>query len=360
MSLICLVIPSLEAGGMERVTSELATYLCNYTHHDVHLVLYGRSREIFYNLPENIIIHKPVFEFNNRFRTWFTLKTLHYLRQKIKEIHPDAVLSFGELWNNFVLIALWGTHFTIVVSDRSSPAKRLKSYHQFLRRILYRRAKYVIVQTQKAKEIYCNFIPSEKLIVIPNPIKQISCNNNQKTERENIILSVGRLIHTKHHDRLIRIFAEIYFSDWKLVIIGGNAQKQNNWDTLSKLVADLNLNNRVMLLGYEKNVEEWYLRSSIFAFTSSSEGFPNVVGEALSAGLPVVSYDCMAGPSDMIIHEKNGFLVPVFDDITFAKYLKLLMEDEKLRYEMSLNAKQSITHLSVEKIGEKFTNVLLS
>jgi glycosyltransferase involved in cell wall biosynthesis len=65
---------------------------------------------------------------------------------------------------------------------------------------------------------------------------------------------------------------------------------------------------KVFLEGEQKEIDPWYHRAKLFAFTSSSEGYPNVVGEALSAGLPVVAYDCIAGPSDMIDDGKTGIL----------------------------------------------------
>ena len=81
---LCLVIPSLQAGGMERVMSELAGYFAEKNDIEVHLILYGISREIFYPVPESIIIHKPSFNFNNKSRWISSLRTLFYLRITIK------------------------------------------------------------------------------------------------------------------------------------------------------------------------------------------------------------------------------------------------------------------------------------
>jgi GalNAc-alpha-(1->4)-GalNAc-alpha-(1->3)-diNAcBac-PP-undecaprenol alpha-1,4-N-acetyl-D-galactosaminyltransferase len=122
---ICLIIPSLQAGGMERVMSELANYSVEKGGYEVHLILYGIKREIFYNISDKIIIHKPIFEFDNTKRTWSTLKTIFYLRKKLKEINPVASLSFGEYWNNLVLLSTLGTKIPVFVSDRSQPNKSL-------------------------------------------------------------------------------------------------------------------------------------------------------------------------------------------------------------------------------------------
>jgi glycosyltransferase involved in cell wall biosynthesis len=92
----------------------------------------------------------------------------------------------------------------------------------------------------------------------------------------------------------------------------------------------------------------------IFAFTSSSEGFPNVVGEAMSAGLPIIAYDCVAGPSDMIEDEKNGYLVELFDDETFKKKLKNLMQNDTLRKKMGIESRGLIQKYSADRVSEQF------
>ena len=186
--------------------------------------------------------------------------------------------------------------------------------------------------------------------VIGNPIRFI--NYDKKTVlKENIILSIGRLITTKHHDRLIHIYSKLAAPGWKLVIVGGNSLKQNNLENLQQMIIELNLTGKVIITGKQKNVEEYYMKSKIFAFTSSVEGFPNVVGEALSAGMPVVSYDCVAGPSEMVVDGKNGFLVPVFEDEIFQKRLQNLIDNEDLLIRMSEKAKQSVKEFSIESIG---------
>jgi GalNAc-alpha-(1->4)-GalNAc-alpha-(1->3)-diNAcBac-PP-undecaprenol alpha-1,4-N-acetyl-D-galactosaminyltransferase len=150
------------------------------------------------------------------------------------------------------------------------------------------------------------------------------------------------------------MFVEVTPPDWKLVIVGGDAKKQKLSNELRKLINQLGAEEQVFLEGEQKNIESYYHKSTIFAFTSSSEGFPNVIGEALSAGLPVISYDCVAGPSDMIEEGQNGFLVPLHDTTQFKKKLLLLMENENLRTQMSKIAKNSINNFSTASIAEEY------
>ena len=137
---------------------------------------------------------------------------------------------------------------------------------------------------------------------------------------------VGRLIKTKHQDRLIEMFLELDYPGWKLALVGYDDLYQDNFKRLQAIIDQNNSQDKVVLVGREVDVDSFYRRSKIFAFTSSSEGFPNVIGEAISAGLPVVSYDCIAGPSELITQDQNGFLVPVFDDEQFREKLRLLID----------------------------------
>ncbi len=354
---ICLVIPTLQVGGMERVMSELAFYFSQKRDIEVHMVIYGKNRDVFYQLPEQTIIHKPSFEFNNRHRVLYSIKTLLYLRKEIKRIQPVSILSFGELWNSFVLIALFNLKYPVYISDRCSPYKKYSFYHSFLRFFLYPKAKGIIAQTETARLLYARKFKHDNIKVIGNPIR---LNFKNIAERQNIILSVGRLIKTKHHDRLIQIFSRLNAPDWKLIIIGADALRENNMEVLKEQVERLNLQDRIILTGEIENVKAYYQKSKIFAFTSSSEGFPNVIVEALSAGLPVVSYDCVAGPSDMINDGVNGYLVPVFEDDLFLLRLKQLIADNDCLTSMSVKANESIKKYTLDKIGEEYIEFLFS
>lgn len=354
---IAFVIPTLHGGGMERVMSEVVNYITTKTHTDCHLILYGKSREIFYEISRDIKIYRPSFEFDDNKRQWMTVKTMKFIRSTIRDIRPDSVLSFGQMWNSLVLLSLIGIKVPIYISDRSSPNISHGVFHNYLRKVLYARSAGVIAQTYKAKELFKNQFYNKNVTVIGNPIRQIKETNSIKRER--VILSVGRLISSKNFDRLIDIFHRVGNKDWKLIIIGGDSNKQNINIKLKQQINRLNLNDQVVLAGTQKDVDEYLLHASIFAFTSSSEGFPNVIGEAMSAGLPVVAYDCIAGPSDMIKNGKNGFLIPLFDDQAFIESLQYLINNQEKRVEMGIAARESIKKFSIEKICKKYYNFIL-
>lgn len=337
---------------MERVMSELIWYFNNKVNLEVHLVLYGITREIFYSLPDSIIIHKPTFTFKNQLRFYYSIRTMFFVRKAVKSIKPKSILSFGEYWNSFCILALLGLSYPIYVSDRSQPDKSLGKFHDSLRHCLYPKAKGLILQTIKARDIYLSANNHSNIAIIGNPIRQL--NNTNSITRQKIVVMVGRLIKSKNQDLLIEIFSHLNKPDWRLMIVGYDHMKQENMQRLKDLAIKLNVDKQVIFTGKHDNMEEIYFGSSIFAFTSSSEGFPNVIGEAMSASLPVVAFDCMAGPAEMISDGVNGYLVPLFDTNTFQEKLLNLMNDEGLRIRMGNNAKKSIMRFSSEIICESF------
>ena len=352
-----MVIPSLQAGGMERVMSELAWHFSKKSDLELHLVLYGMEREIFFELPEEIQIHRPAFRFHKQLRLFYTVKTILFLRKTVKRIHPESVLSFGELWNSLVLLGLLGLKYPVYISDRSSPVRSYNRFHRFLRRYLYPGAAGIITQTGTARDIYMKQFGHQNIGVIGNPIREVQVN--ETSEKENIVLMVGRLIRTKHQDELIKLFLKILVPGWKLVLVGYDHLKQNNKERLQAIISENGAEEKVFLEGKQSEVDPYYARSRIFAFTSSSEGFPNAVGEAMSAGLPVVAFDCVAGPSEMIKDGQTGYLVQVFDFQQFKERLEALMTDEKLRKSFGEHGRKTIHEFSIDQIGEKFLHFIL-
>lgn len=352
---VCLVVRSLGCGGSERVISELANYIAQKKECSVHIIVYSPGIP-YYQIDDSVQIHSPKNELTGK-KLLDACTVMWFMRNKLKSLKPDVVLSFGEIWNSFVMIAAAGLGLNVYLSDRSHPSKNLGRIHNFLRQHLYKKATGLICQTEMAKSIMGKRTGHQNMVVIGNPIRMI--DEDVTVEKENIIVSVGRLISTKHFDELIQLFAEIEHSNWKLLIVGGDAKKQSNMIRLQKKIVDLDLDGRVILTGYEKNVDSILRRSRIFAFTSSSEGFPNVVGEAMSAGLPVVAFRGVPGNTDMIINGKNGFVVDLFDFEGFKQHLMKLMTDTELREQMSVNSKIEIQKFRSDIICEQYYSVLI-
>lgn len=337
---------------MERVATELANFWVKDITILVHFVLFGTKASVFYKIDPHVQIH-----WINQKRKYkiggFTV--FNALRKKIISIKPDAVLSFGTIWNKYVILSLLGTGIPVFISDRGQPGKYRGNFHEWMIKILYPKAEGIIAQTETAKQVYEKKRLNKYIRVIGNPVRKIEQLPEMK--RENIILTVGRLIKTKHHDRLIHIFAQLDATDWKLVIVGGDIPGQNRMQYLKSLTEELGVAGRVFFEGEQANVDDYYRKAKIFAFTSSSEGYPNVIAEALSAGLPVVAYDCVAGPSEMIRDGENGFLISVFDEKEFQDKLQLLVKDDLLRKKLSSKCLGIAKDYSIEKVSTSFLNV---
>lgn len=347
---IALIIPSLHAGGMERVMSELANYFAQKSELEIHLVCLSKSK-VFYSIDKSVILHEPDF----LKKQWFvySIKTLIYLRKTLNSIKPKAVLSFGETYNSFVLLSALFLNLKIFVSDRSKPDKKWGEIHEFLRRLLYPKAKGIISQTTYSKIFLQKETKHTNICVIPNPVDKEKFNGQK---RRKVILNVGRLISTKKIEILLEIFAQTTRGDWNLWIVGDGPRRAQ----LEKKADQLGISLAVQFWGSQKEIADYYSQSAIFAFTSVSEGFPNALLEALASGLPCISFDCIAGPSDLIQDGLNGFLIPEMDTETYLAKLQLLMDDVDLRNKMGNQALETAKDYHISKIGEDYLKFITS
>jgi glycosyltransferase involved in cell wall biosynthesis len=335
--------------------SELANFFSAKPDTYVSLISLTKQGKIFYDISTLVSIYMPGFEFRNSARLLSTLKTFSFLRQTIKDIKPDTVLSFGETYNSFVILSSLFLKVKIFISDRSRPDKSWGFFHEVLRRVLYPLASGIISQTNYSKEFLLKETANKNIVVIPNPIRLIE---NKALGRENIILNVGRLIKSKRIDLLLRIFSECKNDEWMLWLVGEdeNAEKEK----LLELTGKLNIDHKVIFWNKQDNIDRFYNVAKIFAFTSESEGMPNVLLEAMVAGLACISFDCKAGPGDIINDGENGFLVKMYDCEDYVYKLNSLIMDSELRNKFSQNAQKKREEHNIEIIGEKFYKFLLS
>ncbi len=340
---------------MERVMATLLQHFALHIELEIHLMLIGRKREILQDIPDRVFIHKPDWPFEDSKRTWHTLKTLAFIRQKTISIQPDFILSFGEMWNNLVLLSLLGLPYPVYLSDRSKPEKDLGQLQNWLRDKLYPMSAGYIAQTEQARKAALKNKWNNNIQVIGNPISKISC---QESNREKIILSVGRLIPTKHFDRLIHVFNQCQTIDWKLIIVGGDSNQMKLSKLLETQVQELGLQDRIIITGQQINVTPYYCRSAIFAFMSTSEGFPNVLGEALAAGCACIAYDCSAGPADLIDDEVNGFLIKEGDESKYIERLQQLMDKSELREQFGKAAQEKAQQFASSKIAKQYLDFI--
>ena len=196
----------------------------------------------------------------------------------------------------------------------------------------------------------------DKVVYIPNSLDKIP-NKYSKLEEKNII-SVGRLSKEKGFDDLLKVFKKISLkhSDWKLNIIGDGLEKNE----LLNLAKELKLGDKVVFHGYQNKeyINECLLKSSIYVMTSHTESFGLVLVEAMSFGIPCVSYTSAQGANEIIKNEETGFLIENRDSEEMISKIDLLIEDDKLRKKMGQNAKNESKSYAPEFILDKWSKLI--
>ena len=166
-----------------------------------------------------------------------------------------------------------------------------------------------------------------------------------------IILAAGRLVEQKNFLMLIRAFAEVKSQlDVRLILLGEGPQRQQIFD----LINSLNLGETVSMPGWVDNPYSFMASADLFVLSSSWEGCPNALLEALACGCPVVSTDCPSGPSEILEHGRWGRLVPVNDRTALAEAIVATLEDDTNRNAL----RQRATQFSPENMIEKFETLI--
>lgn len=316
-----IVMPSLPAGGAERVATILGNEWCKRPATQVTLVLLFDD-QIFFSLDARIrIIRLGMVPQAARLKwIWQIISTLPRLRQIIVKERPQFVLSMIHKYNLYCLLSTWRTGVPIIVSERDN-VDETPVMLRLLRYLFYGYAAGAVAQTDAARTLLLRETKLRHVTVLPNPVELDSSSTIDG--REQIIISVGRLVQSKGHADLLNAFASLHRKDWQLVICGDGPSGED----LRRLAERLGIASQVLFLGTVSGVREWLRRAQIFALPSYTEGFPNALAEAMATGLAVVSYDCPTGPREMIRDGQDGLLVPVGDKDFLASSLLTLMED---------------------------------
>ena len=250
-------------------------------------------------------------------------KTVKKLKIFLKSCNFDYLYTATPL-NSFEFYLAFPQIMSKMVISEHASAFAVNKIYQTIKKFIYPKAYCISVPNKMDCEVYklwrCN------VVYIPH----LASFKPQETNRldSKIVLNVGRLTLDKRQIELIKIWSNVRNKkDWQLVIVGSGEEKE-------KLINEIKLyklEKAVKIVGHTKNIESIYRNASIFAFTSRMEGFGMVLLEAMSFGIPCISYDCPSGPRDIIIDGKNGFLVRNNNSAEFTKKLEYMLEQSPLR-----------------------------
>ena len=334
MKRLVLFISSLAAGGAERSLSQLANLWVEQGV-EVELVTWASANEPdFFSLSPKIkrtILSQPGRATGTFDRIIRGFRLVWCMRQLIKNTGPDAVLSFMDITNIMVLAAAAGTGARVVVAERTDPSMSDTPSRpwRLARKLIYRWAHTVAVQTTPVAnwiKIHCR---ARNVAVIPNFIRPLP---ESRGDRKKWVISVGRLIAYKGFEDGIRAFAATgkHLDGWEYIFLGDGPQREE----LQALARELGVAEAVRFPGMVSQVEEWLASASICMQPSKFEGFPNAVLESMAMGVATISTDCRSGPSEMITHGVDGWLVPVGDLPALTLALNGLMTNDNRRLDL--------------------------
>jgi glycosyltransferase involved in cell wall biosynthesis len=143
--------------------------------------------------------------------------------------------------------------------------------------------------------------------------------------------------------------------DWELYIYGEGEDREK----LQGMIDSYGLDN-VFLAGYSDDLGKEMDKASIFVLSSRYEGFGLVLAEAMAKGIPAISFDCPSGPSEIISHDKNGFLVPPLDVNRLGERILKLTESRQLRKLFSESARKNLYKFNIESVISEWEKLLYS
>ncbi len=358
------------AGGTERVVSLKANYFADVLGYDVTIIVTdGRNSNSFFHLSDKVKVINLGLNFEEIWNIPFIKKVFLYLKKQrnykkllkseLMRIRPDITITTLRREINFI----------IEINDGSR-----KIGEQHLSRSNYRKTDPRFTNICEKiffgwwkNEVVSSIMKLDKLVVLtpdaasewpevknimmipdPLPIKVDRCSTTSYKR----VITIGRYSFEKGYDLLLKVWSivEKKLSDWQLDIfaMGDPTPYVKMMDDLSIDKKRCHLNSSVV------DVEDEYMKSSILVQPSRTEGFGLVIVEAMSCGLPVVSFDCENGPRSIITNGEDGFLIPPFDVEMFANSLMRLMSDDDLRESMGEKGKQNSQRYDIDIVGQQW------
>lgn len=353
-------------GGVERVLTTKANYLADVVGYDVYIILTdGKEKPLHYELSSKIHLINLEVNFEELWGMSFLQKGIAYLKKQrifkkrlseaLYKIKPDITISLLRREINFLCDIKDGSkklgeihvnrkNYRNFEAKDTNIIKELfsKYWMRSLVKQLKRLDRFVVLTEEDKK----NWVELPNVTVIPNPLQNTEKTPISTVENKKVI-AVGRYVYQKGFDLLVDAWERVVekHPDWNLYVYGRgekNKYRQVQNCFFEDVVADIN---------------EKYAESSIFVLSSRFEGFGMVIVEAMRCGVPAVSFACPCGPSDIITHEKDGFLVENGNVEQLAERICYLIEHPDERKEMGRNAIEKAKNYSLDEIGKRWINL---
>lgn len=352
---ICFYLASFTQGGIARSVSLVGNELVkNPDYHITALCHSNIGLEDIYHTDFEItyLYQRRTSVFDAMLKDHYIKKVKNYLEEK----KIDLLIVCGELFVPAAVIA--GRRIPVLFWLHTSPYVNSDYRFQKLgRHIGFRKCDGIITITEKTKEILSQRYRRQKITCIYNPADERLFAIHREYDPDTMkIIAAGRLSYPKNYPSMIRIAAslreELPGLKWHLYGEGDDRPK------LEALIKENHLEETFILMGQRTNLYEYYNDYSAIVMTSRYEGFPMTLIEASACGLPMISYDVLTGPSEIIDDGENGFLCPASDEASVKEKIIRLFSDRELRVKMSENSRKTAQKLRIDRIVEQWNSVI--
>lgn len=343
---------TLGSGGAERVISILSPYFAD-KFKSVTLVLWKKGKD-FYGIDKRInVIHIP-----EACGTDNDITKMRWFRNHVATNKPDIILSFLYPYSLRIILSTIGLKTKIIAAERRDPREvRGGRIVRLLRDAVYMMASRVFVQSNFNKSLYPSFIRN-KIDVLYNPIQinEEYVKTTTEREKQNKIVTVGRLIPLKNHKLLIDGFYLFHQThpDYRL-IIWGNGELRDELMEYAK-TKGLILDKSIFFPGVCHDVLHEIHDASAFVLTSKSEGMPNALYEALCIGVPCISTK-VTGVVDLLKDRENALLVDE-DELEVKEALETIVDDQSLAHTISHGGKALYKILTPHTIANEWITTI--
>ena len=338
------------SGGTERMTAWLANKLCK-THQVSILSLRQAKGQVFFRL-DAAVSYQVLPTFSGKLGI---LQQIRWIHRYIKDHNIDHVINVDTGIGFYGILAAKGTGAKTVTWEHGNFYNNWGSrMFPHFRRYAARRSHAMVVLTQRDKQNYeTNISRCVPVHVIPNPA-QMGQNTFDPASRT--ILSVGHLLENKGYHRAVEMAAKVLpgHPDWQWIICGEGPERPR----LEAMIKEAGLENQMKLPGLITDMAAVYEKAAMLVMTSDMEGLPMVLLEGKAHGLPLLSFDIMTGPADIIDDGINGYLVKPFDSDAMAQKLNELIENNTLRQQMSDHAAIGMEKFAEDTILNAWERVL--